>query len=195
MDEILGFNTRSLYIFLILAMIGVRLLELRLANSNTNWARRQGGIEVGEEHYPWMVALHAWFFLACPLEVWILSRSFSPLLAAAMFAALLAAMVLRLWVIETLGNRWTTRVICLPGLPVISSGPYRFLRHPNYLAVMIETVALPMIHSAWITALVFGMANGLLLRIRIRSEEAALKKHTNWASLFEDKDGFDWPKS
>lgn len=194
MSEVLGFETRWLYILLVLLIVGERLFELRLANRNTAWALSQGGIEVGEDHYPWMVALHAWFLLACPLEVWGLSRPFSPLLAGGMLAALIGAILLRFWVIDTLDRRWTTRVICIPGLPVISSGPYRYLRHPNYLAVMVETLALPLVHSAWLTAIVFGVANGLLLRRRIYTEEAALRKHTNWASIFADKDEVAWRK-
>ena len=145
MSEILGLETRWLYIFLILLIIGERLFELRLARSNTEWARSQGGIEVGEDHYPWMVALHAWFLLACPLEVWAMSRPFSWRLAGSMMAALVGAILLRFWVIDTLGRRWTTRVICIPGIPAVSSGPYQYLRHPNYVAVMVETVALPLI--------------------------------------------------
>lgn len=192
MGEILGFETRWLYIFLILLIVGERLFELRLARDNTAWARRQGGIEAGEDHYPWMVALHTWFLLACPVEVWAWSRLLSPRLAGSMLVALVGAILLRFWVMDTLGKRWTTRVICIPGLPAISSGPYRYLRHPNYAAVMVETLALPMIHSAWVTAVVFGVANGFLLRHRIRVEEAALKRHTNWASIFEDKDGVPW---
>ena len=192
MHEFFGFDTRWLYVFLILLIIGERLFELRLASHNTAWARRQGAVEFGEDHYPWMVALHAWFLLACPLEVWALSRPFSPLLAGGMLSALVGAILLRFWVIDTLDKRWTTRVICIPGLPAISSGPYRYLRHPNYLAVMVETLALPLIHSAWLTAVVFGVANGLLLRLRVRTEEAALRKHSNWASIFEDRDGVTW---
>ena len=126
MREILGFETRWLYILLILLVIGERLFELKLARSNTDWARHQGGIEVGADHYPWMVALHAWFLLACPLEVWALSRPLSLRLAGGMLAALVGAIFLRFWVIDTLGRRWTTRVICLPGLPAVSSGPYQY---------------------------------------------------------------------
>jgi len=85
-----------------------------------------------------------------------------------------ATMALRYWVIATLGERWTTRVLVLPGAPLVASGPYRFLRHPNYLAVVLEVVALPLVHTAWITAVVCGAANLLVLALRIRVEDAAL---------------------
>jgi methyltransferase len=83
-------------------------------------------------------------------------------------------MSLRYWVIGTLGHRWTTRVICLPGEPLITTGPYRALRHPNYVAVAAEIVALPLVHSAWLTASLFSFANAWVLRARIRVEEEGL---------------------
>jgi len=92
-----------------------------------------------------------------------------------MVALVLAAQGLRWWCITTLGPRWNTRVVVLPGAPLVRGGPYRRMRHPNYLAVVVEGVALPMVHSAWLTALVFTTANALLLRTRIRCEEAALR--------------------
>ena len=85
------------------------------------------------------------------------------------------ATALRYWTISTLGERWTTRVLVRPGMPLISGGPYRFLRHPNYLAVVIEIVALPLVHGAWLTAVVFSVANAVLLAVRIRAENAALE--------------------
>jgi methyltransferase len=122
-----------------------------------------------------MVAVHAAFLLSCPLEVWLFDRPWRPGLAATMGALLACAAALRYWAIATLGERWSTRVIRLSGEPLVQAGPYRLLRHPNYLAVAVEFLALPLLHSAWATAAVFGVANGLLLRTRIRLEDSALR--------------------
>jgi methyltransferase len=91
-----------------------------------------------------------------------------------MLALVLAAQVLRWWCIGTLGNQWNTRVIVVPGLPLVTTGPYRRLRHPNYVAVAVEVFALPMVHTAWLTAVVFSLANLALMAVRIPVEERAL---------------------
>ena len=105
---------------------------------------------------------------------WLAERSLHWPLTLTMLGLLGLSMTLRYWVILTLGERWSTRVYCLPGVPRIRGGPYRFLRHPNYLAVCVEMVALPMVHTAWLTAALFSVANGLVLRERIAVEDAAL---------------------
>jgi methyltransferase len=96
-------------------------------------------------------------------------------LAAAMLLLLLLAAALRWWVIATLGERWTTRVVWVPGRRLATDGPFRYLRHPNYVAVATEIVALPLVHTAWLTALVFSLGNALLLRHRIAVEESVLR--------------------
>lgn len=121
-----------------------------------------------------MVALHAGFLAAAPLEVVALGRPFLPPLGLGMLGLFGLAVALRAWVIATLGERWCTRVIVLPGAPLVTGGPFRFLRHPNYLAVAIEMPSLALVHTAWLSALVFGGLNLLLLRTRIRVEDAAL---------------------
>jgi methyltransferase len=144
----------------------------------------QGGVEVGEDHYRWMVVVHTLFLIACPAEVWLLDRPFVPWLAAAMLALLAGTMALRYWAISTLGKRWTTKVVCVPGLPVVTGGPYRFVRHPNYVAVVLEIAALPLIHTAWLTAAVFSLANIFVLRTRIRVEEEALSRYNDYQERF-----------
>lgn len=151
-----------------------RLLELRLSKRNLARALAAGGYEAGAGHYPWMVALHTGFLISTVAEVWLLDRPFLRPLAWTSFGLLVAAQMLRVWAIRTLGERWTTRIVIRPGLPRIESGPYRFLRHPNYLAVVTEIVALPLVHTAWWTALAFSLLNVALLAVRIRAEEAAL---------------------
>ena len=167
-------DTRLLYTGLVAAVAATRLLELRLARRNFGRTLARGGVEAGAGHYPWMMALHTAWLAACPLEVWLLGRPFRPALAAVALALLAGAMALRWWVIATLGERWTTRVVCLPGAEPVTGGPYRWLRHPNYLAVVVEVAALPLVHGAWLTALVASGLNAWLLAVRIRAEEAAL---------------------
>lgn len=164
----------SLYFVLIGGIALERLVELRIASRNRKALLARGAVEAGAGHYPPMVALHTAFLLACPLEVIVLDRPFVPPLAVAMLAVLAAAGALRFWVIATLKGRWTTRILVLPGAPPVTGGPFRYLRHPNYLAVVLEMLALPLVHSAWLTAVVFSLANAWLLKVRIAAEERAL---------------------
>jgi methyltransferase len=173
---LLGVDTRILYTLLVGGVAAQRLLELRLSRRHLRALLRRGGVEVASRHYPAMVLLHTAFLLACPLEVWVLRRPFRPGLAAAMAALLASAQGLRYWAIATLGERWTTRIVCLPGAPPVTAGPYRWLRHPNYLAVAVEIAALPLLHGAWLTAAVFSLADAAVLTVRIRHEEAALAR-------------------
>jgi methyltransferase len=123
-----------------------------------------------------MVTLHTALLLACPAEVWLADRPVLPALAWPMLALLAASQALRWWCVHTLGPRWNTRVIVVPGLPLVTGGPYRWrwLRHPNYAAVVAEGVALPLVHTAWVTATAFTVLNAVLLTVRIRCENRAL---------------------
>jgi methyltransferase len=150
--------------------------ELGLAHRNDTALRAAGGVEEGSAAYPWMVALHTAFPIACLAEVWCLRRPWIPALGASMLLAMACAMGLRAWTVAALGPRWTTRVLVVPGSVPVTSGPYRLLRHPNYLAVAVEVAALPLVHAAWITAVAFSVLNGMLLRERVRVEDAALAK-------------------
>jgi methyltransferase len=151
-----------------------RTFELALSRRNAAWAFSQGGVEAGREHFFAMKLLHAGFFAACALEVLLLDRPFLPWLGFPMLALALAAQALRYWAIASLGRRWNVRVITIPGMPLSTKGPYRFLRHPNYVAVVLEGIAIPLIHTAFLTAFGFTLLNGLMLRTRIRCEERAL---------------------
>lgn len=165
------------YVILVGLVALQRLVELGLARRNTRRARARGAVETGARHYPWMVLLHTLFLVSCPLEVWALERPLIPWLAASSLAVLGAATALRYWVIRTLGARWTTRVLWVPGDPMVKGGPYRFLRHPNYVAVVVELAALPLVHSAWATAALFSVLNGVMLAVRLRTETAHMQKH------------------
>ncbi|MFJ1910994.1 isoprenylcysteine carboxyl methyltransferase family protein [Streptomyces sp. NPDC088147] len=162
------------YTALVLAVGAERVAELVVARRNTRWSLARGAVERGRGHYPPMVALHTLLLLGCLAEVWLADRPFDPALGWPMAAVVLAAQALRWWCIRTLGPRWNTRVLVVPGLPLVTGGPYRLLRHPNYVAVAAEGIALPLVHGAWITALLFTVFNAVLLTIRIRCENRAL---------------------
>jgi len=164
------------YLPLVLAVAAERCAELVVARRNRAWSRRHGGVEYGAGHYPVMVALHTALLVACLVEVWRGQRPFVPVLGVSMLVVLVASQGLRWWCIRTLGHRWNTRIIVVPGLRAISRGPYAVWRHPNYVAVVAEGVALPLVHSAWWTALGFTLANLAVLRVRIRAENAALSR-------------------
>jgi methyltransferase len=149
-----------------------RLGELVLAQANTKRLMARGAIEVGAGHYPLIVALHAAWLLA----LWVYGREQPvnlPLLA--IFVVLQA---LRVWVLATLGSRWTTRIIVLPGEPLITTGPYRFIAHPNYVIVVGEIAVLPLALHLPVLALIFSALNAAVLTIRIRIEARALGERT-----------------
>lgn len=164
------------------ALLGVivceRIAELVLSTTHARAILARGGVEHGKGHYPAMVALHTAFLVGCLLEPWLLHRPFVPALGWPMLGLALGAQAVRWWAIATLGVHWNTRVIVLPGGARIRSGPYRFLTHPNYVAVVVEGLALPLVHGAWLTALVFGVLNAWLLTVRIRTEDRALAELT-----------------
>ena len=169
-------TSQALYVLLVLAVAAERLFELRIAARNRRTALAQGGKEYGADHFPVMSLMHTAFLVSCVAEVVVLDRPLHILLAATSLVGVAAAQALRYWCISTLGTRWNVRVIVVPGMTLAKDGPYRFLRHPNYLAVVVEMVALPLVHTAWLTALVFSLLNVAMLGVRIRVEEAALKE-------------------
>jgi methyltransferase len=162
------------YYLLILAVAAERVVELVVSKRNARLAFAKGGKEFGRKHYPVMVIIHSALLLGCVVEVWALHRPFLPWLGWPMLAVAVAAQVLRWWCITTLGERWNTLVIVVPDAPLVRQGPYKWLHHPNYVAVVAEGIALPLVHSAWLTAIVFTLANAWLLTVRIRVENEAL---------------------
>jgi len=165
----------ALYGALVLATGFERLAELVVSARNARWSFARGGRESGRGHFPAMVALHTGLLVACVAEAALADRPFLPWLGWPALVVVLASQALRWWCISVLGPRWNTRVIVVPGLPLVRRGPYRLLSHPNYVAVVAEGVALPLVHTAWVTALVFTLLNAVLLgRFRIPAEERAL---------------------
>ena len=166
----------SWYTLLVGAVAVERVAELMVSQRNLAWSRARGGVEAGAGHYPAMVLLHTGLLVGCVAEVALLDRPFIPALGWPMLAIVVAAQGLRWWCITTLGYQWNTRVVVVPGAARVTDGPYRLTSHPNYVAVVAEGFALPLVHSAWITAVAFTVLNAALLSTRIRTENAALAR-------------------
>ncbi|MDX1396850.1 MAG: isoprenylcysteine carboxylmethyltransferase family protein [Gemmatimonadota bacterium] len=162
------------YLVLLALIAAERVSELVRSRRNAAWAVAHGGVEVGQRHFRVMAALHALFLPACAAEVLFLDRPFVPALGLSMLAVAIYAQTLRARAIAALGPRWNVRTIVVPGLPPVETGPYRFVRHPNYVAVVLEGFAIPLVHTAWWTAIVFSVLNAAVLMVRIRCEEALL---------------------
>ena len=155
-------------IVLLSAVTAERLAERYWARRNTATLLAQGASEFAPGHYPAIVLLHALWLASLWIFGWV--RSLNPV----WLVVFLALQVLRLWTLTTLGRRWTTRIIVLPGAPLVANGPYRFMAHPNYLVVIGEIAALPLCFGLPWLSLVFSIANAGLLSLRIRAENAAL---------------------
>lgn len=165
----------AVWFTVLVGLVGVeRVAELVVAKRNLAWSLARGGQESGFSHYPFMVVLHTGLLLGSVLEVWLGHRPFVPALGWPMLALVLASQALRWWCVRTLGPQWNTRIIVVPNLGQVTEGPYRWLRHPNYVAVVVEGAALPLVHTAWLTAVVFTLLNAWLLTVRIRTENQAL---------------------
>jgi len=156
-------------VWILALVVAQRLGELALAARNTRALLARGAREVGAAHYPLFILLHASWLIAIAAATPLHRQPTWPLIAV--FAALQAA---RVWVIATLGPYWTTRVITLDGAPIVRSGPYRFVRHPNYWVVTAEVAVLPLAFHDWGVALIWSLLNALLLRHRIGVEMAAI---------------------
>ncbi|WP_010530782.1 isoprenylcysteine carboxyl methyltransferase family protein [Lentibacillus jeotgali] len=163
--------------FFILAIIMQRLAELSIAKSNEKWMKSMGGIEKGEKHYKWFIILHCCFFISILTET-SLNKHILTDVNYFLLLIFLAAQAGRVWCIHTLGKFWNTKVIVLPGVIVIKKGPYKYVKHPNYIIVAVELFVIPMLVGAQLTAVLFPLLHLLLLRIRIPREEKALTKAT-----------------
>ncbi len=164
----------ALVVVVVLAVAVERLVELVVSARHLAWAREHGGVEAGQGHYPVMVTIHILLLVGAVVEPVLLDRPFYVWLAVPMVLVVGATQALRWWCIRTLGPQWNTRVVVVPGLPLVRGGPYRYLRHPNYVAVVVEGIALPLVGTAWLTALLFTVANAAVLTTRIRCENRLL---------------------
>jgi methyltransferase len=170
---------------LLVAAIAIqRLLEVGLSRRNQARLEARGGREHAAGQLRWMKLLHGGWLVAMLVEVWAFGRPLHWGLAIPALLVLGAGQTLRYLAISALGQRWTVSIVTVPGERVVTGGVFRHIRHPNYLGVALEIAALPLIHGAWVTALVFSVANGLLLSARIRAEERALAQDSDYTRAF-----------
>ena len=166
-----GYTAFTILLFLVAFE---RIIELVISKRNLKWSFAQGGIEFGRPHYKYMVVIHLFLLAGSLVEVWVFKPHLNMAFCGTMFLLAIASQGLRWWCISTLGQRWNTLVVIIPGLPAITRGPYKWFKHPNYVAVVIEGFALPLVGFAWRTALIFSILNFFVLKARLKSENAAL---------------------
>lgn len=182
--------TRTLFTLLVLGVALQRILEVRYSERNVRALRAAGGREHAEWQIPLFKCLHASWMISAVAEVWLLAPVFRIWLAVVALVGFAIGQTLRLMAIRTLGPRWAIRVITLPAAPPVVSGIYRYLRHPNYVGVAVEIAALPLVHGAIYTAVVFSALNALLLRARIAAEERALDNDNHYLDHFGTRPRF-----
>ena len=174
------------FYFLFLGLLGVeRGVELAISRRNARAASQAGAFEVGQGQYRVMAAMHALFFASCAAEVGLLDRPFPGAIGFVALGLVVVAQALRYAAVLALGKMWNVRIIVWPLAPPVTRGLYRFVRHPNYVAVAIEVACVPLVHGAFLTAVVFSIANAAVLTVRIREEERALG--ASYAEAFRDR--------
>lgn len=184
-------STRLAFSVLWLLVVAQRLWEVRLSGRNEAKLRAAGAIEHAPGQMVWMIGLHTCWLVFTLLEVWWLKSPFRLWLALPSLAVFAAGQALRLTAMRTLGRRWTVKVMTpVDGAPAVAHGIYRYLRHPNYVGVVLEVAALPLIHGAYLSAALFSGLNALLLWRRIRAEERALASTSAYAEQFKDRPRF-----
>lgn len=163
----------AIFVLAVTLVAAQRLLELVLARRNERRARARGAVERGRGHYPFIVALHT-LWLVSTLVEGILRGPELPVLWPVPLALFLLVQPLRYWALFSLGENWNTKILVVPGARPVRRGPYRYLNHPNYVVVVVEILAFPLIFGAWVTALVFTVLNAAVLYVRIHEENRAL---------------------
>lgn len=160
---------------LLVMIICQRIVELIIAKSNEKWMKERGGIEKGKEHYKWFLLLHFVFFCSIIIEAITYERN-NVAVNLLMLTIFIIVQIGRFWCIYSLGRFWNTKIIVLPRVALIKKGPYKFMKHPNYLIVGIELFVIPILFAAYTSAIIFPLLHILLLKIRIPREEKALAK-------------------
>ena len=178
------------FLALLLTVAALRIVELRISKQHQKEMIARGAAKVDEPRFRWMVALHAAVLIGAALEVVFLKRPLLPWLAAPMFAIFLAANAVRWWVIRTLGQHWNVQVMDSTSLGVVTTGPFRYVRHPNYAAVFAEMLALPLIHTAWITAGLGALGHIAVLGQRLSTEERMLFANPDYRAAMSGKPRF-----
>ncbi|WP_409304505.1 isoprenylcysteine carboxyl methyltransferase family protein [Peribacillus sp. SCS-155] len=176
-----------MFFWIFISVIAIqRLIELKIAKKNENWMKAQGAVEFGQSHYPWMVLMHIGFFGILILETVLkgfAAASFWPV----WMAVFILAQTVRIWVIMSLGKYWNTKIIVLPESEITVKGPYKFLKHPNYLVVAVEIIVISLIFNAYFTGVLFTLLNLWMMAVRIPEEENALGSLTSYDSIFARK--------
>jgi methyltransferase len=178
------------FLALLLAVGLLRIFELRVSRRHQQQMIAGGASKINEPHFRWMVFLHTAVLVGAALEVILLHRPFIPLLGAVMLALFLTGNAIRLWVVRTMGKHWNVQVMNSMGLGVVTSGPFRFVRHPNYAAVFLEMFSLPLIHTAWITALLGCVGYVATISQRIALEESVLFANPAYRTAMAGKPRF-----
>jgi methyltransferase len=178
------------FLALLAAVALLRGVELAISRQHQRALATRGVPKAHDPYFCWMVILHAGVLGGAALEVWLLRRPLIPLLAIVMAVLFTLANVLRWWVIRTLGAHWNVQVMDSAGLGVVDRGPFRLVRHPNYAAVFLELATLPLIHTAWLTALIGSGAHVWVLARRLSVEEAVLLEHPEYRATMADKPRF-----
>src|SRR5260370_18842677 len=182
--------TVNAFLGLLLAVALLRIVETRLSKRHQQEMAARGAAKVDEPEFRWMVLLHAAVLIGAALEVIFLRRPFLPWLAIPMFVVFLAANAVRWWVIRSLGEHWNVQVVDSTRLGVVTSGPFRYVRHPNYAAVFAEMLALPLIHAAWFTAVAGAIAHAGVLAQRLSTEEPVLFANPDYRAAMTGKPPF-----
>ena len=178
------------FVSLLCAVALLRLVELRISRRHQAQFVARGAAKIVEPYFRWMVLLHAGVLLGAAAEVILLRRPFHPVLGGVMLLLFLAANAVRWWVIRTLGEHWNVQVMDSARFGVVTSGPFRFVRHPNYAAVFLEMLSLPLIHTAWITALAGSLAHLVVLGKRLATEERVLLEIPEYREAMAPKPRF-----
>ena len=181
---------RAVFTALVVVVALQRLAEVRKSAANEARIRAAGGREHAPEQMPWMRALHASWLVAMPLEVWLLERAAPAWLAVIAFVVFAVGQGLRIAAMRALGWRWNVKILTVPGETAVATGVFRYVRHPNYLGVILEIASLPLVSGAWLTSVAFTVANGLLLRARITAEERALREDSGYAHVHAERPRF-----
>ncbi|MBS4217357.1 hypothetical protein KHA96_03405 [Bacillus sp. FJAT-49711] len=172
-----------MFFLVILMVIGQRLIELKIAKKNEKWMLEHGAKEYGQDHYRFMVLMHIGFFLSLILEYVMRKPALSTFWPTFLFIFIIVQ-IARIWVILTLGKYWNTKIIVLPGIKVVKKGPFKYVKHPNYIIVTIELFVIPLMFNCYITAILFLIMNQIILRVRIPIEEKALRENTDYTKQF-----------
>jgi methyltransferase len=178
------------FLALLLAVGFLRIFELRVSRRHQQQMIAGGATRVREPGFVWIVLLHTAVLIGAALEVVLLHRPFIPILSSVMLLVFLSANAVRLWVVRTMGKHWNVQVMNSTNLGVVTSGPFRFVRHPNYAAVFVEMFSLPLVHTAWITAVLGSLAYAVAISQRIALEENVLFANPDYRAAMDGKPRF-----